>query len=113
MVENEIEDIEIFEKVDFKNLEYLSLNGNKIKSIEVFSKVKFLNLERLDLENNQISRIDVLINLPFTNLLHLGLRDNKFNPKDEKVLKIVEELEKKYKDIDVAVAQPEKGPLGC
>ena len=51
-------------------------------------------------------------NLDFNKLNHLGLRDNKFNPKDEKIKNIVEELKKKYKDIDVVVDQPEKGPLG-
>ena len=67
----------------------------------------------MNLEFNQISNIDVLRNLPFTNLIHLGLRDNKFDKNDEKVKTIVEELQKKYKNIDVVISQPEKGPLNC
>ncbi len=103
----------MFGKVDFKNLKYLSLNGNKISSIDIFGKVNFIDLHSLDLEFNNINNIEILKNLPFIKLSHLGLRNNKFDPNDEQVKIIVEELKKKFDEIDVVIDQPEKGPLGC
>ena len=113
MVENQIESIEVFAKVNFAKLKYLNLNGNKISSIEVFTKAKFLDINSLDLEYNQISNIDALKNLSFNTINHLGLRNNKFDKNDEKILSIKASLEQKYKGIDVVIGQPDKGPFGC
>ena len=113
MVENQIDNIEVFGKVNFKKLKNLNLNGNKISSVEVFTMVKFLDMDSLDLEYNQINNIEAFNNLPFNSLKHLGLRNNNFDKKDEKILKIKSSLEKKFEGIDVVVGQPERGPLGC
>ena len=51
---NKISDINVLEKVNFKELKELDLEGNNISDISVFEKIKFEKLEVLWLEDNLI-----------------------------------------------------------
>ena len=51
---NKIEDINILEKVNFKELRPLNLNDNKISDIKVFERVNFKNLEIIYIKDNNI-----------------------------------------------------------
>ena len=50
--------IDVFEKVNFKQLKELYLRNNEISDIKVFKKAKFDKLEILDLSNNDIDEVD-------------------------------------------------------
>ena len=52
---NEISDINVLEKVNFKELKELYLSYNKISDISVLEKVNFKELKELDLSGNEIS----------------------------------------------------------
>ena len=51
---NKIDDINILENVNFKELKELYLSSNKISDIKVLEKVKFEKLEELYLSENKI-----------------------------------------------------------
>ena len=53
-----ISDINILEKVNFKELKELNLRGNKISDIKVLEKVDFKELKKLDLSSNNINEKD-------------------------------------------------------
>ena len=50
-----ISNIDILEKVNFKELKILKLNDNNISNIKILEKVNFTLLEILNLGNNGIS----------------------------------------------------------
>ena len=52
---NNLSDINVLEKVDFKELKELNLRGNNIKDINVLEKVRFKELNILDLSLNKIN----------------------------------------------------------
>ena len=54
LVENNITNIDILEKVNFKELKELYLCKNNISDIKVLEIIKFEKLEILDLNNNKI-----------------------------------------------------------
>ena len=54
---NNISDISILEKGNFKELKRLDLYGNNISNINIFEKVKFKKLEKLRLSKNKIDEI--------------------------------------------------------
>lgn len=100
---NEISDLKVFEKVNFRelkklflvqnyikyigsfknskmeNLEILSLNDNKIYDISVFKQVNFKNLKELYLDNNDIYEIDSLNNPNFEKIEKISLMSNKIS----------------------------------
>ena len=51
---NEISDINILEKVNFKKLNKLDLSWNKISDIKILEKVNFKELKELNLRFNKI-----------------------------------------------------------
>ena len=53
----DLSDINILEKVNFKELKELDLSWNNISNIEVLEKVKFEKLEKLLLFGNNIDEI--------------------------------------------------------
>ena len=55
MSSNEISDINVLEKTNFKELKYLGLSSNKISDISVFENFKLNNLEKLDIKYNEIN----------------------------------------------------------
>ena len=55
---NKISNIDILEKVNFKELKELYLNYNNISDIKVLENVKFEKLEKLDLSDNKISKAE-------------------------------------------------------
>ena len=58
--ENNISDINILEKVNFKELKELYLGHNNfISDIKILEKVKFEKLEVLSLSENEISDINI------------------------------------------------------
>jgi len=60
---NKISDINVIEKVNFKELEKLLLNDNKISDIKVLDKVTFNKLKVLTLGNDEIYDFEnILIN---------------------------------------------------
>ena len=64
MNQNEISDINVLDKVNFKELNELNLRSNKISDISLFEKVNFKELDGLDLKNNLINENDsILVNL--------------------------------------------------
>ena len=52
---NKISDINILEKVNFKELEDLDLSWNKISDINILEKVNFKALIKLNLSRNRIN----------------------------------------------------------
>ena len=66
----------IFEKVQFHNLNKLILQYNSICNIKGLSKAPFKNLQFLDLSHNEINDINCLSNFPFNNLEDLRLSCN-------------------------------------
>ena len=52
---NEISDIRILEKVNFKELNNLDLSNNEIIDIHILEKVNFKKLKKLDLCGNKIN----------------------------------------------------------
>ena len=52
---NKISDINILEKVDFKELKELNLNHNEISDISILRKANFEELEELFMIANQIN----------------------------------------------------------
>ena len=64
-MKNKISDINILEKVDFKELKELNLSLNKISNINVLEKVDFAELKELNLSFNNISDKNVLKKVNF------------------------------------------------
>ena len=62
---NTISDINILEKVNFKELKKLGLNCNKISDINILEKVNFKELKELYLNRNKISDINILEKVNF------------------------------------------------
>ena len=54
LASNNIDDIDILEKVNFKELKKIDLYGNHISNINILEKVKFEKLEELNLLKNKI-----------------------------------------------------------
>ena len=54
--QNQISNIDIFEKLKFQKLKYLYLFDNSISDIKVLEEVKFDKLEILDLKYNKIDK---------------------------------------------------------
>ena len=73
---NEIKDITVLEKVNFKKLKILYLPHNRISDITILEKVNFNELEILNLYNNIISDITPLENVNFKELKKLNLSFN-------------------------------------
>ena len=65
------------DKIEFKELKELYLDGNEISDITILEKFKFNNLEILNLGMNQISDISILEKLDFIKLKELSLYKNK------------------------------------
>ena len=65
------------DKIEFKELKELYLDGNEISDIKILEKFKFNNLEILNLGMNQISDISILEKLDFKKLKELSLYKNK------------------------------------
>ena len=83
---NKISNINVLEKVNFKELKKLYLSYNKnIPDIKVLTKINFEKLEVLMLDSNNISNIDFLENFNFKELKELYLYTN--NISDIEVLK--------------------------
>ena len=73
---NIIEDISALGKTKLPKIEILDLNSNKISDINILSKVKFETLKELYLSKNKISDITVFQNVKFPNLEYLSLKEN-------------------------------------
>ena len=73
---NQISNITIFEKLNFKKLKKLFLCNNDIFAIDVLENVNFENLEEIDLGYNKISDINILENANFPKLKILYLYGN-------------------------------------
>ena len=54
--ENAITDINILQKLNFKELRELYLYNNNISDLEVLKQIKLEKLEKLDLEDNKIDK---------------------------------------------------------
>ena len=72
---NDIEDINILEKVNFNELKELYLYNNKIFDLKVLSIVKLQKLEILSLSDNSISDISILEKVNFKELKQLYLNN--------------------------------------
>jgi len=70
-------DINILEKVDFKNLKVLNLINNEISNINILEKVNFIELSKLNLSFNKISDIKVFEKVNFRELKELNLSNNR------------------------------------
>ena len=73
IIYNSISDISVLEKVNFRELNYLDFQSNKILNIDVLDKVKFEKLEVLCLNCNHFEDITVLAKVNFPNLKSLNL----------------------------------------
>ena len=78
---NKIEDISVFEKVKFTQLQKLNLGSNSIKNISVLERVHFDKLQELHLYKNQIADIGLLKRVKFNKLQELYLNDNNIDKK--------------------------------
>ena len=75
--ENNISDIKVLEKVNFKNLEKLYLSNNyDLADINILEDVNFRELKELDLSWNNISDIKVFEKVKFEKLELLDLFGN-------------------------------------
>ena len=90
---NKISDINFLEKVRFAELKELYLNSNNISNIDILEKVNIPNLERLDLSCNKILNIDVFEKVNFTKLKILSFHKNKLTNIDKIKLANLENLE--------------------
>ena len=68
---NKIHNIDVLERVNFKELKELYLNGNEILDINVLEKVNFKRLDKLYLNGNRIFNFDVLEKENFKKLKEL------------------------------------------
>ena len=93
---NSITDINVFEKVNFTDLNILNLSVNKIQDINVLKKVNFDKLKELDISYNKISNINIIEQLNFKRLNKLFLMGLKLS--DINILEKVnfEELQELY-----------------
>ena len=73
---NQISDISLLYRMNYKNLKELDFQHNNITDITVFEKVKFELLENLDLSYNKISLIDGLDKANMKKLKVLDLSNN-------------------------------------
>ena len=73
IIYNSISDISVLEKVNFRELNYLDFQSNNILNIDVLDKVKFEKLEVLCLNCNHFKNITVLAKVNFPNLKSLNL----------------------------------------
>ena len=77
---NNISDIKVLEKVKFNKLEILNLSGNKISNnINILEKVNFKELKKLYLSNQYISDLKILEKVKFEKLEELNLSENKIS----------------------------------
>ena len=52
LFDNKIENIDVLDKVPFKNIEELDLSYNSLKSVAIFNNIKFEKLKDLKLGGN-------------------------------------------------------------
>ena len=76
---NNINDINVLDKVEFHLLTKLGLSDNYISNINVLENADFLQLEKLALSNNNIKNIDILSKVQFNLLRELKLSNNKIS----------------------------------
>ena len=81
--ENNIEDIEPFEKMSLPFLEFLNLSGNDIKKIEPIIKLNAINLEYIFLQRNKIEDLNPLLKSDFKKLKLLRIEDSKIEEENE------------------------------
>ena len=84
------------EKVNFKELKYLSLAYNKISDTKVFERVDFPLLNNLRLNGNEILDISSLAKLNAPKLKILYLENNKIDKNNFSDL--IEELKTKFNE---------------
>ena len=77
---NNISDISVLEKVNFKELADLNLARNKIKNIKIFEKIKFDKLERLNLRSNSLNNDECI---PIINKLRKKIKFVYFKEKEQ------------------------------
>ena len=93
---NKISNIDVLEKVNFKELKGLYLAHNNISDIKVLEKVNFKKLEKLYLNGNEISNLDILEIIDFRELKELQLSISYNSDK-----KVLEKLKNIYKNVYV------------
>ena len=104
---NKISDINVLEKVNFKQLKELNLfdNGPGLKEISVLEKVQFENLEKLNLCWNPITNIKILEKTNFYKLKDLSFEQPE-NKKDK--ISLWNYLKLKFKDLEIPDLEDEE-----
>ena len=97
--ENNLTNVEPFNKMCLPFLEFLNLGHNKIKKIEPIAKLKSKNLQYIFLQNNQIEDIETFLVSEFPSLKILRVEDNniiKENEQDKDIIKKIKDIDRKY-----------------
>ena len=98
--ENDISNIELFNKMSLPFLEFLNLSHNKIEIIEPITKLKSKNLQYIFLQNNKIKDIYIFLESDFRNLQILRIEENNiYEENEEKRIKrerTLKLIKKKY-----------------
>ena len=92
--ENNIKNIEPFNKMSLPFLEFLNLSHNEIQIIEPITNLKSKNLQYIFLQNNKIEDIESFLKYDFPVLKILRLEDNIIMEENEEKKKLID---RKYK----------------
>ena len=86
LMNNNIQDPSILNRIQFDLLEELDLNSNKIKNLKFLKGMKAKNLQILHLEENDFDDLTILYNIKkyFKNIREIYLGQNNFNPEESK-----------------------------
>jgi len=100
--ENNITNVEPFNKMSLPFLEFLNLSYNEIKIIEPVTKIKSKNLQYIFLQNNKIEDMQAFLTSNFPALKILRVENNTINEKNGmyeetyKISEILYKINKKY-----------------
>ena len=102
LMNNNIEDPSILNRIQFDFLETLDLNSNNIKNLNFLKGMKAKNLQILHVEENDFNDLTILYNITkyFKNIKEIYLGKKNFNPEESKFIhlhKILRKIEIKLK----------------
>ena len=72
-------ELELISKIQFKNLENLTLSGCGIKNISPLKNMNFSKLRKIDLSVNEIENINIFEDFVYPHLTEIDLNQNKIN----------------------------------
>ena len=94
--ENNITNIQPFNKMSLPFLEFLNLSHNKINKIEPVAKLKSYNLQYIFLQRNNIEDLENFLESDFPSLKILRVEDNNINKENGEIKETLNKINKKY-----------------